>query len=302
MVGSGRPRPEPRENPKFTSLILRVLCRILAMVVLLWFRGVEARVPSSALSHLQPLLSRCEMLAIEEFGDHRGFKDLLPPSIVEERRRGRRVGVDAEEQNGWRSGPSQSGPIRFYSSFSAASQDIRSPISLLYNHLVTFKMGWLWGNSSQDPVKDLDPNLRKYLEQESSDKHVPAHDVKQPSAPVSTTPELQDPEDPSTLKVPSASLYQDGRYAHLWKTYKPPVDAADESSGVRGAERVIEKYKQRGDTVQRAAMENCAIEHEALTLCFQTGNWRKQIESRLTMCAAENGTFSRCFETQSVSL
>lgn len=160
-------------------------------------------------------------------------------------------------------------------------------------------MGWFWGNSSNDPIKDLDPSLRKYLEQESSDKYVPAHDVKQPSASTST-PQSQEPQDPSEPKVPAQSLYQDGRYAHLWKTYKPPVDEADESSGVRGASRVIEKFKERGDTVQRAAMENCALEHEALTLCFQTGNWRKQVESRLTMCAAENGTFSRCFATQSV--
>ncbi|KAJ5232266.1 hypothetical protein N7468_005222 [Penicillium chermesinum] len=79
----------------------------------------------------------------------------------------------------------------------------------------------------------------------------------------------------------------------------PPVDATDESSGVRGAERVIEKFKERGDTVQRAAMENCALENEALALCFKTGSWRKQIESRLTACSAENRTFSRCFATQS---
>jgi hypothetical protein len=75
----------------------------------------------------------------------------------------------------------------------------------------------------------------------------------------------------------------------------------DERAGVRGATKVIEKYKERGDTVQRAAMENCALEHEALTYCFQTGNWRKQIEARLTMCSAENGAFTRCFQTQSVS-
>ncbi|KAJ5649457.1 uncharacterized protein N7484_003180 [Penicillium longicatenatum] len=155
-------------------------------------------------------------------------------------------------------------------------------------------MGWFSGESKNDPVKKLDPGLREYLEQERPDKYVPAPDVQQPATP-SPNPESDNSSKPA---VPAQSLYQDGRYADLWKTYKPPVNA-DGGDGVRGAARVIEKFKERGDTVQRAAMENCAMEHEALTLCFQTGNWRKQLESRLTMCAEQNGTFSRCFTTQS---
>lgn len=157
-------------------------------------------------------------------------------------------------------------------------------------------MGWFWGDSKNDPVKKLDPGLREYLEQEAPDKYVPATEVK----PTSTSSPEPQPTESAKPKVPAASLYPDGRYADLWKTYKAPVDV-DERAGVRGAERVIEKYKERGDTVQRAAMENCALEHEALTYCFQTGNWRKQVAARLTMCSAENGTFSRCFLTQSVS-
>lgn len=160
-------------------------------------------------------------------------------------------------------------------------------------------MSWFWGDSKKDPVKELDPGLRDYLKQETPDKYVPAPDVKQPSTPTAT-PETKEPTDSEKPKVPAASLYQDGRYADLWKTYKAPV-VVDESTGVRGAERVIEKFKERGDTVQRAAMENCALEMEELTYCFSTGNWRKQIEARLTMCSAENATFSRCFTTQSVS-
>ncbi|KAJ5735398.1 uncharacterized protein N7483_000523 [Penicillium malachiteum] len=159
-------------------------------------------------------------------------------------------------------------------------------------------MGWFWGDNKNDPVQKLDPSLREYLKQETPDKYVPAPDLKQPTA--TTTPSsspIPESTESSEPKAPAQSLYQDGRYADLWKTYKPPA-SVDENTGMRGAERVIEKFKERGDTVQRAAMENCALEHEALTLCFQTGNWRKQIESRLTMCAAENGTFSRCFTTQ----
>lgn len=160
-------------------------------------------------------------------------------------------------------------------------------------------MGWFWGDSKNDPVKQLDPGLRQFLEQETPDKYVPAPDVKQPASAPTQSSEPQEPADSSKPKVPAASLYQDGRYADLWKTYKPPANV-DEDAGVHGAERVIEKYKERGDTVQRAAMENCALEHEALTYCFQTGNWRKQLESRITMCSAQNGAFSRCFTTQSV--
>jgi hypothetical protein len=157
-------------------------------------------------------------------------------------------------------------------------------------------MGWFWGDSKSDPVEKLEPGLRDYLEQEQPDKYVPAS----VNRPTPTPTQTSQPSDPSKPQVPAASLYQDGRYADLWKTYKPPADI-DEKNGVRGAERVIEKHKERGDTVQRAAMENCALEHEALTYCFQTGNWRKQIEARLTLCSAENGTFSRCFTTQTVS-
>ncbi|KAK1145336.1 hypothetical protein N8T08_004211 [Aspergillus melleus] len=160
-------------------------------------------------------------------------------------------------------------------------------------------MGWFWGKSDQeDPVKKLDPGLREYLEHEAPKKYVPT--TPEPPKPVDTqkqpsqAPPVSDADESSQPALPSASLYPDGRYAHLWKTYKPP--AGEESQ--KGAERVIEKYKQRGDTVHRAAMENCALEHEDLTYCFQTGTWSKRLKSRMSMCHEENHTFSRCFTTQ----
>lgn len=164
-------------------------------------------------------------------------------------------------------------------------------------------MGRFWGDNESDPVKKLDPGLREFLEQETPDNYVPAPDVKQPAPTASPSLSLssQEADHSSEPKVPAASLYQDGRYADLWKTYKPPSNMDGSTSGVRGAERVVEKHHERGDTVQRAAMENCALENEALTFCFKNGDWKKQIESRLTMCFAEKSTFSRCYETQSVS-
>ncbi|KAA8647397.1 hypothetical protein EYZ11_001626 [Aspergillus tanneri] len=160
-------------------------------------------------------------------------------------------------------------------------------------------MGWFGGKSDQDdPVKKLDPGLREYLEHEAPKKYVPTTPIsssQDASKPVDTNPSPSDTNEPSTTSIPTASLFPDGRYAHLWKTYKPQ---ANEDSQMKGAERVIEKYKQRGDTVHRAAMENCALEHEDLTYCFQTGNWKKRLQSRMTMCSEENATFSRCFTTQ----
>lgn len=154
-------------------------------------------------------------------------------------------------------------------------------------------MGWLWG-SKDDPVKNLDPGLREYLEHEAP-KYAPAPS-QDPQGPQKTdAPSSQS--QTASPSVPNASLFPDGRYAHLWKTYTPPQE---ENPEVKGAERVIGKEKERKDTVQRAAMENCALEHEALTYCFQTGNWQKQLKARVTLCSEENSTFSRCFTTQAV--
>ncbi|PYI05790.1 hypothetical protein BO78DRAFT_397891 [Aspergillus sclerotiicarbonarius CBS 121057] len=164
-------------------------------------------------------------------------------------------------------------------------------------------MGWFWGASNDDPVKKLDPDLREYLEHEAPKKYVPTTSVPSSQGPSTTVapqaqssqPKTSDAE-PSEPAIPSASLFPDGRYAHLWKTYKPPKEK--EASEQKTAERVIEKYKQRGDTVHRAAMENCALEHEDLTYCFQTGTWQKRLQARVTLCSEENTKFSRCFTTQ----
>ncbi|OJJ46939.1 hypothetical protein ASPZODRAFT_131856 [Penicilliopsis zonata CBS 506.65] len=164
-------------------------------------------------------------------------------------------------------------------------------------------MGWFWGDNKDDPVKKLDPNLRDYLEHQGPSKYVPTTPI-EPSKPGEPTRLPNKPiaassgegEEADTPQVPSASLFPDGRYAHLWKTYKPPRE--EEQTGMNGASRVVEKYKEHKDSVQRAAMENCALEQEALTFCFQTGNWQQRLKARATMCSEENGKFSRCFTTQ----
>jgi len=167
-------------------------------------------------------------------------------------------------------------------------------------------MGWFWGDSNNDdPTKKLDPELRQYLEQVTPAKYTPTATV-QPSVEsskvaesekhvhsTSSTPETAEPSNPP---VPSASLFPDGRYAHLWKGYKPLHEL--EGSELRSAERAIDQYKQRKDTVHLAALENCSLEHEALTFCFQRGDIWNMTRARATMCADENRTFSRCYTTQ----
>ena len=165
-------------------------------------------------------------------------------------------------------------------------------------------MGWFWGSSNKDdPVEKLDPELKKYLENETPSKYVPTEgpskDVVNTQSP-SSQPDSSQAADASKPRVPSASLFPDGRYAHLWATYKPPEEV-EEGTQMRGAEKVIEKYKERNDTVHQGAMENCALEHEDLTLCFQKGDWQQRLWSRMTMCSEANSRFAQCFTTQAVS-
>ncbi|EED16349.1 conserved hypothetical protein [Talaromyces stipitatus ATCC 10500] len=162
-------------------------------------------------------------------------------------------------------------------------------------------MGWFWGNSNQeDPTKKLDPELQDYLKKERPATYTT---VVRPSRETPTEPQTPSSQ-PDTNNategksaVPAASLYPDGRYAHLWKTYKPlaDVEATDNSNS---AQRVVERLKRRKDSVHSAAMENCAIEHEGLTTCFNKSDWMSMIKARATMCSDENRKFSRCYTTQ----
>lgn len=180
------------------------------------------------------------------------------------------------------------------------------PLSLLSSNISFYAapMGWFWNNSKDDPVQKLDPGLRDYLARETpSQDYVPTSQIQEPAKTVDVPSQPQsssEATDPSNPPVPSASLFPDGRYAHIWKNYKPPTDP--EEVGVRSVERVIDKYKERKDSVQRAAMENCALEQEELAHCFKTGNWQKQLRARATLCSEENSKFSRCFTTQTVSI
>ncbi|PGH34623.1 hypothetical protein GX50_02513 [[Emmonsia] crescens] len=159
-------------------------------------------------------------------------------------------------------------------------------------------MGWFWGNSDgSDPTKNLDPSLKDFLQQETPARYDPAT-VQPPSPPSQNEQSLPQPTpaDESTPSdkpsVPSASLFPDGRYAHLWKDYRPAGEL--ESASMSPAERVIDQFKKRKEVLNRVALENCAEEQLDLSMCFKSGT----VKERATMCGAKNSKFSRCYTMQ----
>lgn len=59
---------------------------------------------------------------------------------------------------------------------------------------------------------------------------------------------------------------------------------------------VLEGYNQRKANIGRAALENCALEQDAVNECFRSGG----VKARLTMCRAENRQLDRCYVVQAV--
>ncbi|KAH6619236.1 hypothetical protein B0J18DRAFT_433590 [Chaetomium sp. MPI-SDFR-AT-0129] len=172
-------------------------------------------------------------------------------------------------------------------------------------------MGWFDGwfgssSSDSDPLSRLDPKLREFLEKESPIKYNPPPQPNPQVSPPSPakqqapaqTPQQKQEQDESQQQpaVPPQSLYQDGRYAHLWKTYRPlaAVEAETKSDNEKLSD-VLEAYKDRRGLIGRAALENCAEEQVVWSDCMRSGSWH----SRMTMCSAEVRKFERCYNAQS---
>lgn len=163
-------------------------------------------------------------------------------------------------------------------------------------------MGWissiLGTDKSGDPLAKLDPKLRDFLEKESPVKYTPAT----PPAPTTTTTTQQDvnslpTEAPRAAAVPAASLYQDGRYADLWKTYRPLADIeAETASDHDKLMSVLESYKGRKEAIGKAALENCSELQEEWVHCMKHGKW----EDQLQMCRHQVRRFERCYTMQAV--
>jgi hypothetical protein len=165
-------------------------------------------------------------------------------------------------------------------------------------------MGWFWGASDngskdKDPLRNLDPSLKDFLKKEAPEKY----DSSEPTA-IQRTPEpketkvpVADQQSDDKPAVPPESLYQDGRYAHLWKNYKPLGEV--EAEGKTDQERmmdVLEGYKTRRAEIGRVALESCAIEQLEVSDCFRQGGW----SAKTTMCRAESRKFERCYTMQAV--
>lgn len=164
-------------------------------------------------------------------------------------------------------------------------------------------MGWFGfgsSSSSTDPLRDLDPSLREFLTKESPVKYNPAPAPSPEPKPKPTpTPSTSEPPSAEKPLVPPQSLYPDGRYAHLWRNYRPLADIENESkSEQEKLADVFEGYKARKAQIGRAAVENCVFEQLEMTDCFQNGG----VKSKMTMCSKESREFERCYLMQSVRL
>ena len=180
-------------------------------------------------------------------------------------------------------------------------------------------MGWLWGSNDtangakQDPYSKLDPALREFLEKESPLKYKDTQPAQQQQRPEITTeldyrsqigldkPGLTQENQNAVPRenkpeVPPESLFQDGRYAHLWKTYRPEAEISTASKSDQDRMRdVFDAYSDRKAAIGRAAIENCVFEQLAEKECFMHGSWSQ----RMGMCREENRAFLRCYEMQS---
>ncbi|RYO87598.1 hypothetical protein DL766_002391 [Monosporascus sp. MC13-8B] len=175
-------------------------------------------------------------------------------------------------------------------------------------------MGWwdsLWPSSSgaDDPLGKLDPKLREFLEKESPVKynsaaHSQPTTTKTQTQPIAaqsqatqTSREEGDDDNNNESKpaLPKESQFQDGRYAHLWKTYRPlaEVEAETKSDHERLMD-VLEAYKERKNQIGKAALENCALEQVDWRSCMMNPS----LADRMTMCRDQVRKFERCYMMQ----
>ncbi|KAI6366736.1 hypothetical protein MCOR25_005101 [Pyricularia grisea] len=179
-------------------------------------------------------------------------------------------------------------------------------------------MGWyesIFGGKAADPLEKLDPKLREFLDKESPVKLQKAQEEErqrreqqqkqEADAKAAAAAQKTDSQSSSSTSssaaadkpnvVPKESLYQDGRYAHLWKNYRPLDEIESESkTDHEKLQDVLEAYKSRKEQIGRAALENCALEQFEWRDCMNNGSW----EAKLTMCSKKVKKFERCYSMQ----
>lgn len=167
-------------------------------------------------------------------------------------------------------------------------------------------MGWFGGwfsssNKKDDSLANLDADLLEFLIKESPVKYddIKAQPTPRPK-PIEEPREETKAREPCPAeeepKVPAPSLFPDGRYAHLWKTYQRQhdVEAAVKSEQEK-VDDIIQGYKQRKARIGRAALENCAMEQWALSDCYANG----KVKDAITLCKTQNKALNRCYDMQS---
>ncbi|KAF2402760.1 hypothetical protein EJ06DRAFT_527735 [Trichodelitschia bisporula] len=156
-------------------------------------------------------------------------------------------------------------------------------------------MGWLWGkdDNAPDAVNKLDPSLRDFLEREAPKSTQPAQAQSAPSAQPRTSAPPTSAEDRPV--VPEASLYKDGRYAHIWKNYRPlhEIEAATKNENDKLRD-LVDLYEDRKKQIGRTALENCSLEMLEQQDCFTNGTWL----DRTNMCRDKTRAFGRCYDMQ----
>lgn len=164
-------------------------------------------------------------------------------------------------------------------------------------------MGWLWGaqsSNADDPYRKLDPDLKDFLRKETPKSYQPAAPPTTKANPKPDGKEVVPPK--SSVAVNESlnqSLFQDGRYARLWKNYRPLKEVED--AGKSDQEKlmdVLDGYKERKHQIGKAALENCADEQLVLQDCYEHGT----IAERMVLCRKQKKAYSRCYLMQSVRL
>lgn len=156
-------------------------------------------------------------------------------------------------------------------------------------------MDWFWGKKKQDdPTKSLNNDLKQFLDSQTPKPYVPA----QSEATRIDEPKARQTEEspPVERPLPKESLYQDGRYKDLWKTYVPQSEIEEATSNP--AQRVMDAKKERKVSLSQAALENCAFEEELKRHCFTEGDAWNKVRARVTLCNKETKAFNRCFQLQ----
>ncbi|KAI5864706.1 hypothetical protein GGS23DRAFT_619359 [Durotheca rogersii] len=173
-------------------------------------------------------------------------------------------------------------------------------------------MGWwesIWpaSGSGDDPLRKLDPKLREFLERESPVKYSTAQPeplqgreavdarARRAAEEAEEARRRQAAEDDAASPVPKESQFPDGRYAHLWKTYRPLAEIeAETKSEHEKLMDVLEGFKERKSQIGKAALENCALEQVDWRQCMMNPS----AAERLTLCRDQVKKFERCYTMQ----